>query len=104
MKLLIIITSRSEAPAVVSAMSKEGYQSTILNSTGGFLKEDNTVILSGVDDAKVSKVMKLVQENTTEGVYDVPPDVSFGNFKLPKHIKKGRAVVFILDAEQFVRL
>ncbi|MGI5986488.1 MAG: hypothetical protein GXY01_02560 [Clostridiales bacterium] len=104
MKLLIAVTSKSDAPNVASAMSKAGYPSTIVDSYGGFLKQENAVIFSGIDDTKVGEVMKIVKDNTSGGMVEVPPDASFGDFKLPKRVKKGKAVVFVSDVEQFVRL
>lgn len=104
MKLVIAVVNKSDAPVVADAMSKEGYPSTLLDSRGSFLGEENTMIFSGIDDARVNKVIDIIRLNTSEKIVDVPPEKAFGNFKMPQCIKVSGAVVFILCADQFMRL
>lgn len=104
MKLVFAIASKSDAPVVASAMTEAGYQCTVTGSYGGFLFKENAIILSAVDDAKVSAVIKIVSENTAETVADVSSAASSGNFKLPPSIRIGGAVIFVLAVEQFIRL
>lgn len=104
MKLLIALTNKTDAPVVASAMSMAGYHSTVTDSYGGFLKKENAIILSAIDDTKVSAALKIIRENTSERIEDVPSDALLGNFKLPTQIKTGRAVVFTLDVDQFAKL
>ncbi len=104
MKLVLAIVSTSDAPVVASAMSKAGYPATVTNSYGGFLSKENAVIFSGIDDAKVRAVVKIIGENTTERVEDVSTAAISGRFKLPSSIKIGGAVVFVLGVEQFFKL
>ena len=104
MKLLIALTNKTDAPVVASAMSMAGYHSTVTDSYGGFLKRENSVILSAIEDTKVNGALKIIQAHTSEMIEDVPADVLLGNFKLPSQIKTGRAVVFTLDIDQFAKL
>lgn len=104
MKLLIAVIHKTDAPVVASAMSMAGYHSTVLDGYGGFLKKENSIVLSGVDDTKVSSALKIIRDNTSERIEDVPSDVLLGNFKLPTQIKTGRAVVFTLNVDQFTKL
>ena len=104
MKLLIALTNKTDAPVVASAMSMAGYHSTVTDSYGGFLKKENAIILSAIDDTKVSAALKIIRENTSERIEDVSSDLLLGNFRLPTQIKTGRAVVFTLDIDQFAKL
>ena len=62
------------------------------------------MILSAIEDTKVSSALKIIRENTSERIEDVPSDFLMGNFKLPTQIKMGRAVVFTLNVDQFAKL
>ena len=104
MKLLVAFINKTDAPVVASAMSMAGYHSTVTDSYGGFLKMENSMILSAIDDTKVSSALKIIRDNTSERIEDVPSDVLMGNFKLPTQIKTGRAVVFTLNVDQFAKL
>ena len=104
MKLLLAITDKTDAPRVANAMSMAGYHSTVADSYGGFLKKENSIIMSAIDDKKVSSALKIIQENTSERIVDVPPDFLLGSFKLPPQVKVGRAVVFLVDVDQFIKL
>ena len=104
MKLLVAFTNKTDAPVVASAMSMAGYHSTVSDSYGGFLKKESSMILSAIDDTNVGAALKIIRENTSERIEDLPSDVLMGNIKLPTQIKIGRAVVFTLNVDQFAKL
>lgn len=104
MKLLIAVTGKTDAPTVASALSIAGYHSTVLDSYGGFLKKENAVLLSVTEDTKVNAVLKIIRENTSEHIENVPENAILGSFKLPPQVKIGHAVVFTLDVDQFIKL
>jgi len=104
MKLIVAVTSKSDAPVVASAMSKEGYPSTVISSYGGFLREENAAVFSGIDDIGVNNVIGIIKANTSQSIVDVLPEKSYGNFKLPPQIKVRGAVVFTVDIEHLLRL
>ncbi len=104
MKLLIAITDKTDAPVAAGAMSAAGYHSTVLNGFGGFLKEENAVILSVIDDTRVSTVLKIISDNCTERTISTPANLLLGSFKLPPQIKVGRVVAFTVDVDQFFKL
>ncbi len=104
MKLLVTVTEKMDASKVVSALSMAGYHSTVTDSSGGFLKKENAIILSAIDDKKVNAALKIIKDNTSEKIVDVPTDIPLGSFKLPPQVKVGKAVVITLDVEQFIKL
>ncbi|MEA4894860.1 MAG: cyclic-di-AMP receptor [Oscillospiraceae bacterium] len=104
MKLLVAIMDKADAPKVASAMSMAGYHLTVMDSYGGFLKKENSIVMSATDDKKVVAALKIIKENSSERIVDVPPDFPFGSFKLPPQVKVGSAVAFVLDVDQFIKL
>ena len=103
MKLIMAILSKSDAPAVAEALTREGYPSTVTNSFGGFLQKENAILYSGVDDTKVRYVISIIQTHTAEHDEQVP-ETGMGSYNLPQKIKVGGASVFVLDVEQFIHL
>ena len=104
MKLLAAITSKSDAPVVADAMSKEGYPSIVISSYGGFLREENAAVFSGIDDIRVNNVIGIIKANTSQSTVDILPEKSFGNYKMPPQVKVSGAVVFTVDIEHLMRL
>ena len=103
MKLIMAILSKSDAPAVAAALTKEGYPSTVMSSYGGFLHQENAILLSGVDDTKVRYVIGIIGDNTAEHD-ERPGEPGGGGYMMPPSIKVGGASVFVLDVEQFSHL
>ena len=99
MKLVLSIISKTDAPVVVGALTKAGYPSTVTNSFGGFLNKENAILLSGVDDTKVSYVIGIIGENTSESVEQASRDTD-GGYKLPQQIRVERFGSAHRDLEQ----
>ena len=57
MKLVIAVVSHDDANAVIQHLTKGGFSSTKLATTGGFLMAGNVTILTGVEDGKVEAVI-----------------------------------------------
>ena len=53
MKLIIAIINYDDANAVTQNLSKNGFSSTRLATTGGFLLAGNVTLLTGVKDDQV---------------------------------------------------
>ena len=54
MKLILAIINRDDANAVTQSLTKAGFSSTKLSTTGGFLMSGNVTILVGVDEERSS--------------------------------------------------
>ena len=50
MKLIQAIVHSDDADAVINALLAQGFRATRMASTGGFLREGNTSIVSGVEE------------------------------------------------------
>jgi uncharacterized protein YaaQ len=109
MKLLTVIVHREDVDNLIEALTQKKYQATRIDSSGGFLKGKNAIVLLGVENKKVSDVLKLIKKNCksrTEYISPAPSLVEPGEFFMPSpvEVKVGGATVFILKVEKCERL
>ena len=88
MKLILAIINRDDANAVTQALTKAGFSSTKLSTTGGFLMSGNVTILVGVDEEKVQAVIDIIKEHSHSR----------------KEVLVGGATIFVVDIERFERV
>ena len=102
MKLVVSIVHKEDAEPVAAVLVSEGFRSTTLSTTGGFLKEGNATILVGVDQEGVPKVLDLIKANTHEHVQRVP---GLLRFLAPQsqNVRIRAATVFVLDLPELTR-
>lgn len=98
MKLIIAVIHNDDAPKVIKALVEEGVPLTWLASTGGFLRQSNTTLLSAVEDEEVEKVLGIIKAHITARL-EAPPLPGLG-----REIRKGGGTAMILDLEKFERL
>ena len=106
MKLLVSIVNSDDAYLLVDALTQDGYRTTLISTTGGFLREGNATLLTGVAYGDMTKVLDIIKTNcrTHKSVIVNPlPSMIQTNIVSPVKIKVGSAVVFVLDVERFVR-
>ena len=107
MKLIIAIINRDDANAVTQNLSKNGFSSTRLSTTGGFLLASNVTLLIGVEDDKVQQAIDLIRERSHSRKQMVPAmtEMSYGFMPvMPVEVTVGGATVFVVDVERFERL
>lgn len=108
MKLVIAIVQSDDAGALSDALREANFQSTLISSTGGFLREGNGTIFIGIQDNQVDAVLKVIKENCTtrtQFVNPMPPVMEPGELYMPPpvEVQVGGAVVFVQNIEQFVK-
>jgi uncharacterized protein YaaQ len=106
MKLVIAIVQSDDAGALSDALREANFQSTLISSTGGFLREGNGTIFIGVEDGQVDAVLKVIKENCTtrtQFVNPMPPVMEPGELYMPPpvEVQVGGAVVFVVGVERF---
>ena len=107
MKLIVAIVQDVDAGRVLDALMTEGYRTTKISSTGGFLVRGNTTILIGVQDEQVDPVLDVLRkhcEARREFVSPVLPlseAASAHHWVQPMEVEVGGATVFVLDVERF---
>ena len=109
MKLVVAVVHNEDAGALVDALLEKEHRATRLHSSGGFLKQSNTTVIVGVDDAQVDEVITIVRDSCharTQIVNPMPPVMEPGEFFMPYplEVEMGGATVFVLPVERFERL
>lgn len=106
MKLIIAIVSGEDASEVSTALVKQNFGVTRLNSTGGFLKAKSRVFIIGTKNEDVPRVLEIIKEHSEARNKEVPKAIKreFDMFeKMPSEVKIGGATVFVLDTDQFLK-
>ena len=104
-KLLVIITSDSEADTLIHELIGRGYPATKVSSTGGFLRRGSATIFSGVDEGDVDSIMEVIRRECRARVETVPvqalPFPSTALPAAPVQVRVGGAIVFVMPVERF---
>ena len=106
MRSIVAIVQSDDAGALTDALREKNFQSTLISSTGGFLREGNATLLIGVDDQQVDQVLQVIKENCntrTQFVNPMPPVMEPGELYMPQpvEVQVGGATVFVLNVERF---
>ncbi|MBQ5677233.1 MAG: cyclic-di-AMP receptor [Clostridia bacterium] len=108
MKLVVAIINNDDANAVMSNLTKNGYQATKLSTSGGFLRAGNITLLIGVEKNKVDEVINLIGECSSQRKKITPVNNTYiGDSMLssmPIEVTVGGATIFVLDVEQFYKI
>lgn len=107
MKLIIAIVNNDDAATVLSELTKQGFSATRLQTSGGFLKVGNATFLIGVEDDKVDGAVEIIREYSSQRKMTTMVNPTYINdtmISAPIEVTVGGATVFILDAEQFIKL
>ncbi len=106
MKLLFAIVDREDANAVVRNLSKRGFSSTKLATTGGFLLSSNITLMVGVDDKMVQTVIDIIKEHSHSRTQVIPTnDMSFDfDVSIPMEVSVGGATIFVVNVDRFEKV
>ena len=106
MKLIMAIVSSDDSREVLERLTEAGYRATVIGTTGGFLREGNTTIFLGTEDARVQPAIDLLRQTCrrrTQWVSPLPTLEGPGlEMSEPIEVSVGGAVVFVMDVEQSV--
>lgn len=107
MKLIFAVVNRDDASTVSRELSRAGFSSTQLASTGGFLRAGNTTILVGVEESLVPAAIEVIKEHSRSRQAIVPtsPDLAFSGMMavIPTEVTVGGATIFVVDVDHFER-
>jgi len=95
------------APSLVKELVDEGIRVTRLTSSGGFFRQGNTTLLSGVEDDEVQLVLQVikdyVQKEKLKKIKQVDSKGDAARRQKEKIYAEGMATVFILPIEKMMR-
>lgn len=106
MKLVIAIVQNDDAGPLSDALREQNYPTTLISTTGGFLREGNSTFLIGVKEDQIEPLLALIKESCktrTQLVNPMPPVVEPGELYLsqPVEVQVGGATVFVIDVQRF---
>ena len=107
MKLVLAIINHDDANTVTQALTKKGFSSTKLATTGGFLMAGNVTILIGLEDHQVDDAFEIIRTYSTSRRQIVPmtTDLGLGAAPpMPMEVSVGGATVFVLGVERFEKI
>ena len=107
MKQIIAIINYDDANAVTRNLARNGFSSTRLSTTGGFLLASNVTLLIGVEEDQVQAVIDVIHKHSHSRKQMVPAinEMSHSFMPvMPVEVTVGGATVFVVDVERFERL
>lgn len=107
MKLILAIVNRDDAGDVTQSLTRKGFSSTKLATTGGFLMAGNVTILVGVDEEKVQEVIDIIKEqsHSRKQMISATREMNYGYYPtMPVEVTVGGATIFVVDIERFERV
>lgn len=109
MKLIIAVVQGCNADRLLRALSARGFQATVIDASGGLLRQGNVTILIGVQEALVAEALRLVKQHCqsrTGYINPLMPVVEPGEFYVsdPLEVQVGGATVYVVDVERYERI
>lgn len=106
MKAIIAVVQGQDTSRVGNALRQNGVPFTTVDSTGGFLRENNATFLIGIPDEQLDSVLGLLSNNSrtrSEYVSSYPSAFDPAEFYMPRpiEVQVGGATVWVLDVERF---
>ncbi len=107
MKLIYAIVRNDNEDDVTSALSKNGFSITKLNTTGGFLRKGNVTLMIGTEDDRLEKAIDIIKEEcgTRQKINVDMPFISGASMvsyaAMPMQIEVGGATIFVTDVVRF---
>ena len=104
MKLIMAIINHDDANGVIQQLTKSGFTTTKLASTGGFLKSGNVTVMIGVEAAKLDIALGIIEKYSHSRTELVPFSSIDGYASTTVEVAVGGATVFVVDVEKFLKL
>jgi uncharacterized protein YaaQ len=107
MKLIFAIINNDDSHSVSTALMQNGFSTTKLASTGGFLMSGNTTFLLCAEDSRVDEIIGVIKEHSHKRKQFVPSAASYGvgsYTSFPVEVSVGGATIFVTDIERFEKV
>lgn len=109
MKLVLAIIQDADASALMRVLSEHAFEVTKLASTGGFLREGNTTLMIGLEDARLDELKRHVAQTCRTRIRLIAPNVPVGEqseglSSQPIEVPVGGAVLFVLGVQEFIKV
>ncbi|MGQ9815902.1 MAG: cyclic-di-AMP receptor [Candidatus Roseilinea sp.] len=90
---MMAVVHADEAAKTAEALIEAGFRVTRIATTGGWLRRENTTLLSGVEDERVEEILDVLQRlgaSTAQASSD----------RTPENAASGHGIVFVMDVER----
>ena len=108
MKLIIAIVNKEDASELLHRLSKAGYMSTRLATTGGFLRKGNVTLLIGTEEEKVDPCLEIIRGCCSRQTQLITPAAGSSAEQVfaaaPIPVTVGGATVFVMDIDRFIKM
>jgi uncharacterized protein YaaQ len=109
MKLVIAVISSVDLDELLRRMAERGYRATVIDQSGGFLRQGNVTLLVGVQEALTTDLIRLIASTCRSRVSLLNPAMPMaepGEFFVSRAVEahEGGAVCFVLNIERFERI
>lgn len=109
MKLVIAFVHADDVGALFTKLQRANIPTTALESRGGFLRRENSTVLTAVEEPEVERVLSILRETCKPRVERVDTTFASGSMEsvgLPAttEIPVGGATVLILDVSRVVKI
>ena len=106
MKMIIAIIQQEDAADATAELLQNGYKMTKMKGIGGFLEEGNLVLMIGVEDSHVPKVMQIFQKTCVSrdryiNALPFVPMEGMPPLSFPVKVTVGGAKLFVLPVDEF---
>jgi len=103
MRLVAAMVQDADVMDLLNALIEHGFRATRIETTGGFLRGSNSMILVGVAGQEVEDVLRIIRSHChTRKQLVTPTEAPFLNEAIEVEI--GGAVVFVWDIGHFERI
>lgn len=103
MKLIAAMVQDEDVEELLDALVETGCRATKIQTSGGFLRGSNNIVLIGVEKERVDQVLKVIKEHCRSRSQTIHPnEASYLSDSLTVTI--GGATVFVWDVERYERL
>lgn len=70
--LLVAVVRADHVDGALAALHEAGHRATVLPSMGGFLRQDNTTLLIGIEDGQLDDTIAIFRRTCPGGEVEVP--------------------------------
>ena len=102
--LLVAIVQNSDADRVVDALEGAGHRLTRIPSIGGFLRQSNTTLLLGIEEAEEAAVQAIFRRECSGREIEVPLVLLDRLRDAPRVVRYAGATIFVAELRGITRV
>lgn len=104
MKLIFAVVHNDDKKKIQKQLSTNGFRSTAIASTGGFLREGNSTLMIGVENKDRDSVIDIIKNNSRKRKIMIENGMSsFSMFSdtisIPNEVELGKSAIFVVNAK-----